>query len=161
MINNYLSNGGFDVTIPRLPNVEFFVQKIVLPSIDAQPVERATPLSAVFNVSDRLRYSDFDLTFIVDENMSNYLEVFNWMQGINSPESLDQYAALENSDDGITSDITILVLNSHKNPNLRITFLNAFPVGLTSIDLNLANQDITYSEASATFRYDRFKIEKL
>lgn len=161
MINNYLSNGGFDVTIPRLPNVEFFVQKIVLPSIDAQPVERATPLSAVFNVSDRLRYSDFDLTFVVDENMSNYIEVFNWMESINSPETLDQYAALESSNNGISSDITILILNSHKNPNLRVTFLNAFPISLTSVDFNLANQDVTYSEASVTFRYDRFTIERV
>lgn len=161
MINNYLSNGGFDVTIPRLPNVEFFVQKMVLPSIDANPVERSTPLSSVYDVSDRLRYNDFDLTFIIDENMRNYIEIFNWMKGINSPETLNQYAALEDSKDGITSDITVLLLNSHKNPHIRITMINAFPVGLTSVDLNLVNQDVTYAEASVTFRYDRFLIEQL
>lgn len=161
MINNYLSNGGFDVTIPRIPNVEFFVQKMVLPSIDANPVERSTPLSSVYDVSDRLRYNDFDLTFIIDENMRNYIEIFNWMKGINSPETLNQYAALEDSKDGITSDITVLLLNSHKNPHIRITMINAFPVGLTSVDLNLVNQDVTYAEASVTFRYDRFLIEQL
>lgn len=161
MINNYLSNGGFDVTIPRIPNVEFFVQKMVLPSIDANPVERSTPLSSVYDVSDRLRYNDFDLTFIIDENMRNYIEIFDWMKGINSPETLNQYAALEDSKDGITSDITVLLLNSHKNPHIRITMINAFPVGLTSVDLNLVNQDVTYAEASVTFRYDRFLIEQL
>ena len=134
---------------------------MVLPSIDANPVERSTPLSSVYDVSDRLRYNDFDLTFIIDENMRNYIEIFDWMKGINSPETLNQYAALEDSKDGITSDITVLLLNSHKNPHIRITMINAFPVGLTSVDLNLVNQDVTYAEASVTFRYDRFLIEQL
>lgn len=161
MITNYLSTGGFDITIPRLPNVEFFSQKIVLPGVDASPIERSGPLSTVFDTADRLRYTDFDLSFIIDENMNNYLEIFNWMQGITAPETTAQYKALAESNDGITSDVTVLILNSHKNANVSVTFLNAFPVGLTPISLEMNNTDVTYAEGTVTFRYDRFNIQQL
>lgn len=161
MINNYLSTGGFDVKISRLPNVEFFAQKLLLPGVSANAVETQTPLQAFYSVPDHLRFADFDLSFIIDENMENYREIFDWLKGIGTPNSLSQYDDLKNSKEGIVSDVTVLLFNSHKNPNIKFTFTNAFPIGITPVSLDMSQQDVQYAEATVTMRYDTFTIEKL
>ena len=161
MITNYLSTGGFDIKVARLPNVEFFAQKLLLPGVSANPVEMQTPLRSMYNVPDRLRFADFDLSFIIDENMENYREVFAWLEGIGTPDNFNQYKNLQQSQEGLVSDITVLLLNSHKNPNIRFNFINCFPIGLTPVSLDMSQQDIRYAEATVTLRYDAFTIEKL
>lgn len=161
MINNYLSPTSFVISVARLPNVEFFTQKLLIPGVSGSSVETNTPLRAFYNVQDKMRYADLDLTFILDENMNNYLEIFRWMEAIGSPESLSQYKNLEDSLQGLKSDITLIINNSHKNPNMKFTFENCFPIGLTPVSLDVTAQDITYIEVTATFRYDVFKVEKL
>lgn len=161
MINNYLSTGGFDIKVSRLPNVEFFAQKLLLPGITANPIASETPLRAFYSVPDKLRYMDFDLSFIVDENMNNYIEIFNWLKGMGTPDNLEQYDNLANSQEGLTSDISVILLNSHKNPNIRFNFINAFPVGITPISFDMTQTDVQYAEATVTMRYDAFDIEKM
>lgn len=160
-INNYLSTGGFAIKISRLPNVEFFSQKVLLPGVTANPVETQTPLRAFYNVPDHIRFADLDLSFIIDENMENYREIFDWLQGIGTPDNLEQYDKLQATEEGLVSDISIMLLNSHKNPNVEFVFTNAFPIGLTPISLDLAQQDVVYAEATVTMRYDSFKINKM
>lgn len=160
-INNYLSTGGFAIKIARLPNVEFFSQKVLLPGVTANPVETQTPLRKFYNVPDHINYADLDLTFIIDENMENYREIYEWLKGIGTPDTLEQYDRLQASAEGLVSDVTIMLLNSHKNPNVEFTFSNAFPIGLTPISLDLAQQDVVYAEATVTMRYDAFDIKKM
>jgi len=161
MITNYLSTGGFDIKVSRLPHVEFFSQKLLLPGVTANPVETQTPLRAFYNVPDHLRFADFDLSFIIDENMQNYREIFSWLEGVGTPDNLNQYKKLEASDEGLVSDVTVILLNSHKNPNIKITFQNAFPIGLTPVSLDMSQQDVQYAEATVTMRYDVFTIESM
>lgn len=161
MINNYLSAGGFKIQVKRLPNVEFFSNKVLLPSVTTNSVKSDTPLSSFYSVGDHLSYADLDLTFIVDENMKNYIEIYNWLSAFGTPEKLETYDKLERSQDGLVSDITVIILNSHKLPNIEVTFLNAFPVGLTPVSLDLSGQDVNYVEATTTLRYDRFLIKQL
>jgi hypothetical protein len=161
MITNYLSTTGFIIKVSRLPNVEFFSQKFLLPGVNANPVETQTPLRPFYNVPDHMRYTDLDLTFIVDENMANYREIFDWIVGMGTPDTLDQYRKLKESKEGLVSDVTVLILNSNKNPNIKITFINAFPIGLTPVSFDVSQQDVIYAEASVTMRYDAFTIEKL
>lgn len=161
MITNYLSTGGFDIKVSRLPHVEFFSQKLLLPGVTANPVETQTPLRSFYSVPDHLRFADFDLSFIIDENMQNYREIFSWLEGIGTPDNLNQYKRLEASDEGLVSDVTVILLNSHKNPNIKITFQNAFPIGLTPVSLDMSQQDVQYAEATVTMRYDVFTIESM
>jgi hypothetical protein len=161
MINNYLSSAGFKIIFKRLPHVEFFSNKILLPSVTTNAVKQDTPLRAFYAVGDHLAYADLDLTFIIDENMKNYREIYDWLKGIGSPDSLDQYDQLKDSADGDQSDITVLILDSHKNPNLEVTFKNAMPIGLTPVSLDLSNQDVLYPEATVTMRYDAFDIKDI
>jgi hypothetical protein len=134
---------------------------MLLPGVSANPVETQTPLQSFYSEPDHLRFADLDLTFIVDENMENYREIFNWLQGLGTPDNLGQHKSLKASDEGLYSDISVILLNSHKNPNIKFTFTNCFPIGLTPVSLDLAQQDVQYAEATVTMRYDVFNIEKM
>jgi len=158
MITNYLSPLEFQIAIKRIPNVEFFTQKISLPAVNVSPVERSGPMNKVFQTPDKMTYDELSLSFIVDEKMTNYLEIFNWLKGISAPESFDQYRRTNESDDGLYSDISVMILNSNKNANIEFTFYNCFPTSLSGVELDTTNTDVIYPESSVTFRYDYYEI---
>ena len=161
MITNYLAPTSFVVTVSRMPNVEFFTQRASIPALTMNPVSVQSPITTLYGTGDRVSYADFDLGFIVDERMNNYLEILRWIEGLGSPESTDQYKKLEGTKDGTVSDISVVIHNSHKNPSIKMTLKNCFPVSLSSINLSVAASDIQYPEATATFRYDTFEIEQI
>ncbi|HAW03447.1 MAG TPA: hypothetical protein DCW83_02100 [Saprospirales bacterium] len=161
MNTNFLSPIGFTVNVKRLPNVEFYTQRMQVPGVSAGAAETPNPLSTLYNTPDKLLYQELDLSFIVDENMANYFECLDWIEAITSPVELAQFGRLAKTDDGIVSDISITILNSHKNPNISFTFLNCFPVSLSQITLDVTQSDIQYPEASMVFRYDRFTHTKI
>lgn len=161
MITNYLSPLEFIVSVQRLPNVKFFTQRTSIPSVSMAPVEKPTPLNSLFETGDRLRYSELNLSFIIDEDMSNYLEIFNWIKGLSFPENTDQYANLAASQEGLKSDISIQILNSHKNPSIEIYYHDCFPIDISEVPLDTTQTDVVYPEANATFRYNYFDITKL
>jgi hypothetical protein len=161
MITNYLSPLEFRVLIKRLPNVEFFTQRSMIPSISTTPVQQPTRFNPVFRTGDSVNFSNLDLTFIVDEEMRNYTEIFDWIISSTLPENHDQFRTLQRSDEGLFSDITIIILNSKKNANIEITYKKCFPISLSEISLNTTDSDVTYPEATATFQYDTFTIKSL
>lgn len=161
MQTNYLAPTSFQVSVNRLPNVEFFVQRANIPALTMTPVQLGSPLSNFYETPDRISYSDFDLSFVVDEDMENYLEIMRWMEGMGSTDNLAQYDNLQKSKEGTKSDISVVIHNSHKNPHYRLLIKNAFPISISSVALNVVSSDITYPEVTVTFRYDSFSLEKL
>lgn len=161
MITNYLSPLEFRATIKRLPNVQFFLQRATIPSITATPVSTPSPLNKMFHTGDSLQYANFDLTFIADEKLENYLEIFNWIKGTTFPERTKQFSDQKKSSDGLYSDISIQILTSHKNVNLEVNFKNCFPIYISDILLDTTAPDVVYPEVTATFQYDYFDITHL
>ena len=162
---NMLSPIGFSFSIQRLPNMNFFVQAVTLPGITAQTVEVPSPLKSVPLPSDKVEYSELEVLFKIDEDMNNYIEVFNWIRGLGFPDSHDQYKELEDQPSytggGIYSDATLTILSSAMNPNVRIEIKDLFPVTLSPIEMNSTQADIDYLEATASFRFLGYDIIKL
>ena len=105
------------------------------------------------------------VTFRVDEDLNNYLEIYNWLTGIGFPEAFNQYAVVSanvpGSGEGIYSDGTLMILNSAKRPNVEVTFEDMYPTSMTDLNFTTTISDIDYLEASVTFRYKYYKIRKL
>jgi len=108
-----------------------------------------------------LTYADLEMTFIIDENMNNYKEILDWLEGISGSTSTNQNKQLELSKYGFKSDIIATITNSHKNPNTRFIFRDCFPTGLGSVELDVNVQDVSYATCSVTMRYDIFTMEQL
>ena len=156
LVQNYLTPTSFSIVIDRLPSVEFFTQKVNIPSLAAGSVEQITPLNTVFQPKQKIAYADLDVTFIVDEQMTNYQEIYGWINQNAQPRELGSYDS-----DTAVSDISVIINNSHKNSNIRFNFIDCFPTDLSPISLDITNQDVVYPEVTATFRYTYFTIDNL
>ena len=88
---NFLSPLGFRFLLNRAPNIEYFCQAASLPTISMTEIPHPNPLANMFQPGDRINYEPFTLTFRVDENMTNYLEIHDWILGLGHPEKLKQY----------------------------------------------------------------------
>lgn len=156
LAQNYLTPTSFSIVIDRLPSVEFFTQKVNIPSLAAGSVEQITPLNNIYQPKQKIAFADLDVTFIVDEQMVNYQEIFAWIKLNAQPTELGTY---NNETD--VSDISVIINNSHKNSNIRFNFIDCFPTDLSPISLDITNQDVIYPEVTATFRYTYFTIDNL
>jgi hypothetical protein len=145
----------------RLPNVNFFVQQISLPSVQFADIAQPAMFNPINIAGDRLSYSDLSVTFKVDEDLTNYIEIYDWMVGLGKPHNFEEYKKLKNSDYGLYSDADVIIKSSQKNPSIKFTFTNLFPISLTSINLDTTAEDIIYVDVTAEFKFDTFSITRL
>lgn len=160
---NFLSPLGFKFILQKAPAVEYFIQTINIPSIALGTANVPTPFVRLPMAGDHLEFGELSVSFKIDEDMKNYLEIYNWLKGIGFPDSFDQYKAIANTatNDGIYSDATLIVLTSSKNPNMEIRFKNMFPVSLDPVQFDTTQTDVEYVSTTATFKYQSFDIVTL
>lgn len=163
---NFLSPTGFILVIDRLPKVSFFAQNVTLPTISLDSLEQQTPLSVIEIPSDRLNFNPLSLTFMVDERMENYLEVFNWMKYLGFPESYDQYKEGNNRGFDASSELQknyseakLLILGANKTRVRTVNFYDCFPVSLSGFETDSTATDIQYVRATLELQYTYFDIE--
>jgi hypothetical protein len=161
---NFLSPLNFKFQIKKAPHVNFFIQKVNIPSIALPNPVATNPFINIPYPGEHLRYGDLEISFKVDEDLQNYLEIHNWLISLGKPENFEQYKAIQDIDpitgNGIYSDITLHVLASTKMPNYEIVFVDAFPASLSDISFNTVDNDVTFIQASASFKYTYYNINK-
>ena len=161
---NFLSPVGMVFTLQRALNCKFTCQQANLPSISGSPVNIPSPFVQIPFGYDTLTFNEFTMTFIVNEDLDNYLELQKWMFSIGFPNSFEQHKAIANqppgSDSGLVSDGTLLILNSAMKPNFEVNYKNMFPISLSDLQLDTTQSDIEYLTCSASFRYETFDIIK-
>lgn len=155
---NFLSPLGFRFVMNRAPNIEYFCQAATLPTISMVETIQTNPFNNIPRPGDRISYEPFTLTFRVDEEMKNYLEIFNWITGLGHPENFNQYKKLESSRSGVYSDGSMIILSSNNNPIVRISFEDMFPLSLSPLTFDVTQTDIEYLQAEVTFRYRQFTV---
>ena len=163
---NYLSPLGFNFSIQKIPHANYFLQSANLPSVQLGDLETPSPFVSIPQIGDHLRYGDLFITFKVDEDMKNYLELYNWMIQLGFPESFQQskeiYQGKEVKNELVQnaafSDATLTVTNSAMRPNLSILYEDAYPVSLSDITFSTQETSVNYVECQVSFRYRQFKI---
>ena len=167
---NYLSPVGFKFVITKAPKADFFSNSANIPGINLGFAEQPTYLKNIPVAGDKLVYDDFNLTFFVDENLVNYMEVHNWLKGLGFPESIQQFIDLKRGDEYTPevgaksalneySDATLIIYNSNFNEISKVHFKDVFPVSLSTIEFDATAGDINYVVATATFKYSIYNIE--
>ena len=76
---NFLSPLNFKFSIKRAPHINFFTQKISIPSLNLPSYNSPNPFVKIPEPGEHIDYGDLELTFRVDENLKNYLEIHNWI----------------------------------------------------------------------------------
>lgn len=165
---NFLSPVGFKFSLAKAPKVDFYSNYANIPGIKLGVATYNRYGKNIPIPGDKMEFEDFSLRFLVDENLENYLEIWNWMTGLGFPESLEQYKNLKESSNFDnynlkenlyeTSDATLQILSSNYTPNANIIFSDLFPVTLSSLNFDATSQDIEYFTAEVTFNYTYFRI---
>ena len=163
---NQLNVVSFDVSFSRLPAVQYFCQRISLPTVVLGETNEPSPFLNLPLEGDTLTYEALSLSFIVDEDLQNYISIYEWLTALGFPREYGQFAALKEPSTGSAetkySDLTIILHTNKSNPNYRIRFTECFPTSLSSIlfDATPTGMDPIVVDATFNFR-GQFDIEKI
>jgi hypothetical protein len=165
---NQLNVVGFEINFSRLPATTYFCQRVNIPSVILGETHESNPFMNTPLEGDTLSFEALSISFIVDEDMQNYIEIYNWMTAIGFPRDYTQFAALKRTEDfpgttdGIYSDINIMLHTNKSNPNYKITFTDVFPTALSSVQLDSTPSTIEPIVVDASFNFrGQFDIEKI
>lgn len=161
-----LSPNGFMFNIQKLPEVNFFCQQVNLPGILLGSPEFGNPFNIAPIPGETLTYDQLTVQFLVDENMSNYKSIYNWIVALGFPENYTQYLNFLSENELATtselsknySDATLAILDGSNNVVQTAQFHDLFPVSLDSLVFQSTNQDVQYLVGNATFRYGYYKF---
>jgi hypothetical protein len=162
---NFLSPLNFVFQIKRSPHLNFFIQKVNLPSLSLDVPQQPTPFAKIWQTGDHLTYGSLDVEFIVDEDLQNWFEVHNWLRSLGFPDNFTEYSQIAQqtptSGKGVRSDISLVLLNAVKIPKWEISFREAFPVSLSALEFGTTEQDVSYITAKASFRYILYDVNQI
>lgn len=163
---NPLSPNGFMFNISKLPEMQFFCQQVNLPGITLGSPEFGNPFNVAPIPGETLTYDQLSVQFLVDENMSNYKAIYNWIIALGFPNDYAQYINFINTTEQNAlselaknySDATLSILGSDNNIVQSVEFHDMFPIGIDSLMFQSTNQDVQYLVGNATFRYGYYKF---
>ena len=167
---NFLSVVGFKFLLNRCPKVDFYCNSANIPEVTLGTAVQRTYLKDIPVPGDKMTYGDLNITFMVDEDMENYLQLYQWITSLGFPQSLDQFRELMDTDRLLPetpvandffnerSDATLMILNSDYNPSVKIKFKDVFPVSLSAVPFDATQEQQTYYTATASFRYTIFDV---
>jgi len=166
---NFLSPIGFKFIIGRTPNVDYFCQSASIPNVEIGVREIQTPVKDYSLPGDKMTFGDLNLTFLINENMDNYYEIYKWMKGLSNPKEEEEffnYLAGVKKEVGrqepfrkATTDARLLVLDSNFNTITTTVFMDVFPVSLSGVRFSADPTDIDYVTADVTFQYTLLEFE--
>jgi hypothetical protein len=165
---NFLSSVRFKFTLNRARKVSFFSNSANIPGITLGIAQQPNYLKDIDIPGDKMVFDDFNLRFMVDENLENYMQIQNWMRGLGYPESLSEIYDLQNNPPyvdnknrkgmNIYSDGTLQVLNSSNNVQFEVIFRDMFPFSLSALDFDATNPDEEYFTSEVSFKYTMYTI---
>ena len=168
---NYLAPTGFQFNVSRAPKVTYFGNQVNIPSLTLGIANQPSYLKDIPRPGEKIDFEDLTLTFLVDEDLTNYMEIQNWIRGIGFPESLDQIydfqqddtltvmnKALKNQGINLYSDGSLLILNNVNLPKFKVTFDGMFPYYLSTLTFDATQSDLEYFTAEVSFKYNIYNI---
>ena len=144
---NFLQQVNFKLTIqnPSFTNIEYFCTAVNLPSVTMAEVAQNYRNQQGYFPGDHLTFDQLRIKFMVDENMTNYIEAINWMK--NNAYQPEPYRA----------DLILSVLTSKNTINRQYQFHDAFPTSIGELAFNTQAQSIEYISCEMALRFNYFK----
>ena len=169
---DYLRPNAFKFQIHNIPNVSYFCQAANIPEINLPPAQQPTPLVDIPHPGDKLEFGVLMIRFLIQEDMKNYQELYDWLIGLGFPENHKQYEAYGKTQEyrfpdidptkqsalGQFSDASLFLLDSNNNLQTEFQFRDAFPISLQGLDFEIASGQTDYMVGVAMFRYRDYII---
>tara|TARA_Y100000310_G_C20288559_1_gene626092 strand:+ start:31 stop:636 length:606 start_codon:yes stop_codon:yes gene_type:complete len=186
---DYATSTQWRIAFNRIPKTTWFCTAANIPGITLGEATYPTPMTDMFITGDKLTFDTLNITFIVDEELQNYRELWEWLVGIGAPKQHPQWTEALTKGDGLTttfsavgsddvltsraaavqkatsteknlySDAALIVYNSKNIPKANVLFKEMFPTSLSGLDYSQEATDVEYFKATATFRYLYYEFE--
>ena len=160
---SFLSNNKFDFVLKRIPNFTFLVQGVNLPGLTLQSSSINTPFSAVSIPGNQITFGSLSLTFMVDEDMQSWYELYNWIVQLGNPKGYNKVGTLTGKPGSVTSttsDATLYVKTNSNNPNFQFNYIDVYPTELGEMTFATTdNQEFITS--TATFNYGYYEAVRV
>ena len=150
---NYLAPQGFNLSILKFPKVSFLCQAVDIPGIRITDITIPNPFRDYSIAGTETEFEDLTVKFLIDEDMTNYASIHNWLKKTGLAERFDS------DKDPIEGQINLEILNSNWRPNITIEYDNAFPVSLSPVAFDASDTGVEYLTATATFKYTIYRIK--
>ena len=167
-----LNKNNFRLLIEKVPTVEYYVQTVSIPGLSfnetVQPI--GVGVDAYFH-GDKVEFETLNVTFLVDEDLKNFQEMYNWITQIVPVADPSDYERLTggkkntlgvsqmDGDELKTSSQITLVTNTNKNiPNRYFRFYDAFPISLGSLEMQSGAETAPVT-CDVQFRFNFYEIE--
>ena len=168
---NFLSPVGFKFSLKRSPGVAYFCNEANIPDMSLSIAEQPTYLRDIPLPGDKIDFGDLSLRFMVDEDLTNYMEIQNWIRGLGYPERVSEYQDLEKKAyiqqtfgkkrQDIYSDGTLQNLSNNLVPKFQVIFDDLFPYSISTVTFDATDTDIEYFTAEVSFKYTLYTITNL
>ena len=159
---NYLQPTSYKLRIDRenYPNLEYFAQSVTHPGMIMNPVEMPyKQLSGIPFTGAKLTYNELSANLILDENLSSYDEMYNWMRRLLTQEEIP--AIKRNFKTKVVptySDIVVSILSSHNNKTKQIKYIDCIPIALGDITFESTATGTEFVTFAISFRFSYFDL---
>ena len=168
---NFLSPVGFKFSLKRSPGVAYFCNEANIPDMSLSIAEQPTYLRDIPLPGDKIDFGDLSLRFMVDEDLTNYMDIQNWIRGLGYPERVSEYQDLEKKAyiqqtfgkkrQDIYSDGTLQILSNNLVPKFQVIFDDLFPYSISTVTFDATDTDIEYFTAEVSFKYTLYTLTNL
>ena len=154
--SNPLLVNYFQFILDRVPNMVYFCQSVNLPGIGFGVQDQPTVLGHPVKIpTGAFRFEDLEVTFRVDENLTNWRELHEWIRTTGNYSDASNTLVYNKK----TSDATLLITNSAFVPKYKIHFKNVFPQYISGINFTVNAPSSTEVIASAKFAHTGYTVE--
>lgn len=157
---NLLTTSYYFFKISRIPNFTYFVQSASLPSISMAVLNQPINLGTYPKVpATNYNFGELDVSFLINADMSNWLEIYNWMKGIgNLKDDASNLTYDPASTTGVFSDATLMITNSAYKPIMQANFKYVFPRSLGEVSFTTQNTTNEPIKCSVVFAYSYYEV---
>ena len=182
-VYDYATPTQWRLAFNRTPKTTWFCTAANIPGIQLGEAQYPTPMADMVVTGDKLTFETLNITFLVDEELQNYRELWDWIVGIGTPvkhsqwtselfkgdgavrqfgtEDTDPKTKVSYEESNLYSDATLIVYNSKNKAKLNVQFKNMFPTSLSALEYTQEASDVEYFKAAATFRYLYYEFETI
>ena len=147
---NFLNPSSFVLTLDSqtYSGAEFTIQTMILPDVSADGAVLNYQQIDVGMPSDKIQFGAFEISYLIDEDLLNYKEIFDWIKG--NVETVHSSSA--------TRDLTLTIMNSANNVTKQIKFVDAYPTMISSLPFDITTTDVEYLTAVVAFDYSYYEF---
>lgn len=164
--NNDLLDNKFSFMVKKLPGTSYRCTQANIPAQNLAVAYQQTSVNDLPLPGQKIEFGDFNMVFIVDQNLDNFSEIADWMRMLGTPLTGKSYNELaiqqlvpRKGAAGLFSDGVLTINDAQNNPNVEVTYQDMFPYHLSEIILTNDTDTPLVMTASVSFKFQWFDVK--